>query len=68
MVDGLLCLFPAGRARLLLEEGLLCQEPLVLMVVMRPATALREAKTSLDGAGPMFRSGRPDLVRQELAA
>ncbi len=35
-------------------------------------TALREAKASLDGAGPsagpMFRSGSPDLVRQELAA
>ena len=33
MVDGLLCLFRAGRARLLLEEGLLRhsspQEPLV---------------------------------------
>ena len=35
-------------------------------------TALREAKASLDGAGPpagpMLRSGSPDLVRQELAA
>lgn len=35
-------------------------------------TALREAKASLDGAGPgtgpMLRSGTPDLVRQELAA
>jgi hypothetical protein len=35
-------------------------------------TALREAKTSLRGAGPgtgpMFRSGTPGLVRQELAA
>jgi hypothetical protein len=35
-------------------------------------TALREAKSSLDGAGPsagpMLRSGSPDLVRQELAA
>ena len=35
-------------------------------------TALREAKASLRGAGPsagpMLRSGSPDLVRQELAA
>ena len=35
-------------------------------------TALREAKASLDGAGPsagpMLRSGSPGLVRQELAA
>ena len=35
-------------------------------------TALREVKASLDGAGPsagpMLRSGSPDLVRQELAA
>ena len=35
-------------------------------------TALRETKASLDGAGPsagpMLRSGSPDLVRQELAA
>jgi hypothetical protein len=35
-------------------------------------TALREAKASLDGAGPgtgpMLRSGSPALVRQELAA
>ena len=35
-------------------------------------TALREAKASLDGAGPgagpMLRSGTPHLVRQELAA
>jgi hypothetical protein len=35
-------------------------------------TALREAKAPLRGAGPgtgpMFRSGSPDLVRQELAA
>jgi hypothetical protein len=35
-------------------------------------TALREAKASLDGAGPgtgpMLRSGSPPLVRQELAA
>ena len=35
-------------------------------------TALREAKASLDGAGPgtgpMLRSGTPNLVRQELAA
>jgi hypothetical protein len=35
-------------------------------------TALREAKASLDGAGPgtgpMLRSGAPHLVRQELAA
>ena len=35
-------------------------------------TALREAKASLDGAGPsagpMLRSGSPELVRQELAA
>jgi hypothetical protein len=31
-------------------------------------TALREAKASLNGAGPMLRSGSPDLVRQELAA
>jgi hypothetical protein len=35
-------------------------------------TALREAKASLNGAGPgtgpMLRSGTPDLVRQELAA
>jgi hypothetical protein len=35
-------------------------------------TALREAKASLDGAGPgtgpMLRSGTPDLARQELAA
>ncbi len=31
-------------------------------------TALREAKASLDGAGPMLRSGSPDLIRQELAA
>ena len=35
-------------------------------------TALREAKASLRGAGPsagpMLRSGTPDLVRQELAA
>src|SRR5260221_1285451 len=35
-------------------------------------TALREAKASPDGprpsAGPMLRSGSPDLVRQELAA
>jgi hypothetical protein len=35
-------------------------------------TALREAKASLDGAGPgtgpMLRSGTPRLVRQELAA
>jgi hypothetical protein len=35
-------------------------------------TALREAKSTLDGAGPgtgpMLRSGTPDLVRQELAA
>jgi hypothetical protein len=35
-------------------------------------TALREAKASLHGAGPsagpMLRSGSPDLVRQELAA
>ena len=35
-------------------------------------TALREAKASLDGAGPgtgpMLRSGTPGLVRQELAA
>ena len=35
-------------------------------------TALREVKASLDGAGPsagpMFRSGSPGLVRQELAA
>jgi hypothetical protein len=35
-------------------------------------TALREAKASLDGAGPgtgpMLRSGTPDLIRQELAA
>jgi len=35
-------------------------------------TALREAKASLDGAGPgtgpMLRSGSPSLVRQELAA
>jgi hypothetical protein len=35
-------------------------------------TALREAKSSLHGAGPgtgpMLRSGTPDLVRQELAA
>jgi hypothetical protein len=35
-------------------------------------TALREAKASLDGAGPgtgpMLRSGAPPLVRQELAA
>ena len=35
-------------------------------------TALREAKSSLRGAGPsagpMLRSGSPDLVRQELAA
>ena len=35
-------------------------------------TALREAKASLRGAGPsagpMLRSGRPELVRQELAA
>jgi hypothetical protein len=37
-----------------------------------PETALREAKASLDGAGPgtgpMLRSGTPLLVRQELAA
>jgi hypothetical protein len=35
-------------------------------------TALREAKASLDGAGPgtgpMLRSGSPPLIRQELAA
>jgi hypothetical protein len=35
-------------------------------------TALREAKASLHGAGPsagpMLRSGSPDLIRQELAA
>jgi hypothetical protein len=35
-------------------------------------TALREAKASLNGAGPgtgpMLRSGTPDLIRQELAA
>jgi transposase IS4-like protein/DDE family transposase len=35
-------------------------------------TALREAKSALDGAGPsagpMLRSGTPDLARQELAA
>ncbi len=35
-------------------------------------TALREAKSALNGAGPsagpMLRSGTPDLVRQELAA
>ncbi|MGH3183659.1 MAG: transposase, partial [Streptosporangiaceae bacterium] len=35
-------------------------------------TALREAKASLDGAGPgtgpMLRSGAPGLIRQELAA
>ena len=35
-------------------------------------TALRESKASLDGAGPsagpMLRSGSPNLVRQELAA
>ena len=35
-------------------------------------TALRETKASLDGAGPsagpMLRSGTPELVRQELAA
>ena len=35
-------------------------------------TALREAKASLDGAGPgtgpMLRSGTPGLIRQELAA
>ena len=42
------------------------------MAVGRIETALREAKASLDGAGPgtgpMLRSGAPLLVRQELAA
>ena len=42
------------------------------MEVGRVGTALREAKSSLHGAGPgtgpMLRSGHPELVGQELAA
>jgi hypothetical protein len=42
------------------------------MAVGRVGDRLREAKASLNGAGPgtgpMLRSGTPDLIRQELAA